>query len=230
MTRYLDVKQGDEEWLDARTGIPTASEFHNLVTPLWKVKTGAAVETYLHKKIAERCMGRAPLDYSGGAMEQGSVREGEALPWYKFAYKKGGVRRGFWITDDGSVGASPDGVFDDGTGIEIKCPAWHTHVGYRLAGGVPPQYLPQVQGGMYVTGLKRWVFLSYVAPIRRLRKDADEREGDDRFETKKMEQHVVEVERDPKAMDALAKALAAFNERLRAGYERMVDINGGEPR
>ena len=46
-------------------------------------------------------------------------------------------------------------------GLEIKCPAPHTHVGYLLDGDLPKDYIPQVQGSMYVTGLPHWTFMSY---------------------------------------------------------------------
>ncbi len=208
MSRYIDVKQGDQEWLDARMGIPTASEFNALVSPSWKVRTGEGPETYLVKKLAERWFGRPLMSWYGGMLEQGSIMESEARPWYEFTY---GVRVrpcGFFTTDDGAVGASPDGVFDDGTGIEIKCPAWHTHIKWLLDGGLPKQHAAQVQGSMYVTGTERWQFLSYCRGLPAL---------------------IVTVERDEQAMAALAEALLAFNERLKAGYERLVQANGGQP-
>ena len=52
--KILDVVQGSEAWLRARAGIPTASEFGNLVTPLWKIRSGDMVDGYLSRKLAER--------------------------------------------------------------------------------------------------------------------------------------------------------------------------------
>jgi hypothetical protein len=37
----------------------------------------------------------------------------------------------------------------------------HTHVGYLLAGGLPADYIPQVQGSMLITGFMAWNFMSY---------------------------------------------------------------------
>ena len=34
-------------------------------------------------------------------------------------------------------------------------------VGYLLRGVLPTDYIPQVQGSMYVTGFKSWSFISY---------------------------------------------------------------------
>ena len=215
MARYLDVQQGEQEWLDARMGIPTASEFGNLVTPTWKVRKGEMVETYLAKKLAERWFGRPLAAWYGGMMEQGSIMESEARPWYAFTHGVKVEPCGFFTTDDGSAGASPDGLFgepenvaEDG-GIEIKCPEWHTHIKWLLAGGLPAQHAAQVQGTLYVVGCDHWRFLSYCRDLPPL---------------------VVDVPRDPQAQEAIAEALAAFNERLAAGYERMCEINGGGPR
>ena len=56
------VTQGSEAWLKLRLGHPTASEFHNLITPLWKVKDGEGPKTYLAEKLAEHLTGRPLLD------------------------------------------------------------------------------------------------------------------------------------------------------------------------
>jgi Na+/alanine symporter len=52
-----EAGQGSVEWMQARSGIPTASEFDALVTPKWKVKTGDGPKTYLAKKLAEWWLG-----------------------------------------------------------------------------------------------------------------------------------------------------------------------------
>lgn len=46
-------------------------------------------------------------------------------------------------------------------GIEIKCPAPHTHVKYLSEGVIPKEYRAQVYGSMFATGFKKWVFMSY---------------------------------------------------------------------
>jgi hypothetical protein len=141
--RVIDVKQNTLEWFDARCGIPTASELDALITPLGKVRTGDGVDTYLAKKLAERWRGEALPSAGSWAMEQGSIREDEAIPWYQFEYDRPVQRVGFITSDDGQIGCSPDGMFTDGTGIEVKCPEVHTHVGYLLDGGLPKAYVAQ---------------------------------------------------------------------------------------
>lgn len=46
-------------------------------------------------------------------------------------------------------------------GLEIKCPAAHTQVKYLFGNKLPTEYILQVQGSMWVTGLDEWDFLSY---------------------------------------------------------------------
>ena len=43
-----NCQQGSTEWFQARRGVISASEIDALVTPLWKVRTGEGVQTYLH--------------------------------------------------------------------------------------------------------------------------------------------------------------------------------------
>ena len=85
--KIVDCIQGSEKWLLARAGIPTASEWDALITPEGKPRTGQGRETYLMQKVAEKVMGYPAQSYGGGAMEQGSILEGEALPWLEKAYR-----------------------------------------------------------------------------------------------------------------------------------------------
>lgn len=187
--KIVQCTQGKTDWLQARCGLPTASEFDSLVTPLWKARTGEGPENYLLKKVAERVMGYPMESFFGGAMEQGALLESEAIPFYEGVFGVEIQRVGFCTTDDGRIGCSPDGLIGDDNGIEIKCPEPHTHVKYLLGGVVPKDYVAQVQGAVYVTGRPRWTFLSYSRFFPPL---------------------IVHVERDPIAQEALDKALKSF--------------------
>ena len=212
--KIVKMKRQSEDWLRARAGIPTASEFSNLVTPLWKIRTGDMVATYLHKKLAERWIGgHLPSTYGGGALEQGTLREPKAIRWYEHRTHRDLLpipddQTWFATSDDGRMGCTPDGMLDDGSGLEIKCPDLHTHCGYLLDGELPEQYRAQVQGSMLVTGAKSWGFLSFCPKFPPL---------------------LLTVARDEKAMEALAAALQAFNDRLDEGFERLVELNDGLP-
>ena len=157
-----DCLQGSAQWFKLRAGIPTASEFHRLVTPKWKIKTGDGPHTYMCEKLAEAWTGMPlPQVASFGALEQGTILEEEALPFYELTEGHALTRVGFITADSGRIGCSPDGMLDDGTGIEIKCPQAQTHVSYLLDGVVPDDYLAQVHASMLVTGAPVWRFMSY---------------------------------------------------------------------
>lgn len=183
------VTQGSEAWLKLRLGHPTASEFDNLVTPLWKIKTGDGPHTYLCDKLAECLTGRVLEKGGSWAMEQGSILESEAIPFYEFTYEQEVKRMGYCTTDDMRIGCSPDGLIGEDGGIECKCPLPQTHIRYLLEGGVPKDYLAQVHGAMFVTGRPWWVFLSYCRGLPPL---------------------VVRVERDEKIQATLREALDGF--------------------
>lgn len=185
-----NVQQGTPEWLELRLGLPTASEFHNLITPLWKTKTGEGPNTYLCRKIVEKVCRHIDEDFGGGfAMEQGFILEHEAIPWFEFAHDVAVERVGFCTTDDGRVGCSPDGLIGEDGGIEMKCPLPHTHLKYLLAGTLPADYAAQVHGSMYVTGRPWWMFVSY---------------------SRKFPALVIKVERDEKIQAAIHEALTGF--------------------
>ena len=157
-----DVKQGSEEWFKLRAGIPTASEFGQLLTPLFKVREGEMPKTFVQKKLAEAWMGGPILGFGGSfMMEQGQVVEQEARPFYELTCGEEVTTVGFCTTDDGTVGCSPDGLIGEDGGIEIKCPEPQTHVKYLLNGVLPDDYAAQVHGALFVTGRPWWRFISY---------------------------------------------------------------------
>ena len=198
--KIIDCKQGTDEWIRARAGIPTASEFDNLITPLWKTRTGEGPDTYLFRKLAERCMG-IPLQSGGSwAMDQGTILETEALPWVMFTHDVEIKRVGFVTTDDGRIGCSPDGLIGEDGGIEAKCPQPDTHLKYLVHGVVPKDYLAQVHGSMFVTGRPWWFFLSYSRQFPPL---------------------LIKVQRDEAVMKAMKSALDEFLERFDTLYAKI---------
>lgn len=171
-----DCKQGSPEWHALRLGIPTASEFDALITPEWKIRTGAGPETYLYSKLCEKVLGFAP-EAGAWAMEQGVILEQEARPFFEFTRETPVRVVGFCTTDDGRIGCSPDGLIGNNGGIEIKCPQPHTHLRYLLQGTLPKEYAAQVHGSMLVAGRDWWYFMSYSRqfPPLILRVERDER-------------------------------------------------------
>ncbi len=165
-----NCQQGTLEWTKLHFGIPTASGLDNLLTPEFELRKGEMPKTYVYKKVAEKLQGRPLIDLSASSfmLEQGMIIEEEARPWYALEYDKKIKQVGFITTDDGRFGCSPDGLIDaydpvDGLqcGIEIKCPSAPVHVKYLVNGALPKEYAAQVMGSMFVTGFKKWMFVSY---------------------------------------------------------------------
>lgn len=203
-----DVVQGSVDWLLLRSGIPTASEWDALITPLGKIRTGDGVKTYLNKKLAEWWLGGPISTFYGGGMEQGNILEEEARPFYTALTGEKIRQVGFITNDEGTFGCSPDGLIEDG-GIEIKSPEVHTHVGFLLNKELPKDYFAQVHGSMHVTGAKWWKFFSY-------------RRGLPPF--------IIKVDRDEAIQETLADALFQFNEYLEDAKNQLIVINGGPPK
>lgn len=198
-----DVKQGSDEWLALRLGKPTASEFDALISPLWEIRKGEGPKTYLYNKLTERLLGRPLDDGNSFAMEQGSILESEAIPFYEFSNDVRVTRVGFCTTDDGRIGCSPDGLIGEDGGIEVKCPKPETHLKYLMQGGVPKEYRAQVYGSMLVTGRKWWKFMSYSRQFPAL---------------------VVHVERDEEIMATMQEALDGFLTAFDIGMERIAAL------
>lgn len=195
-------------WLKQRAGIPTASEFDALISPLGKVRTGQGPLTYVHRKCAEALLKAPVVDFSTFAVEQGALIESEAIPFAKLEYDLPIKRVGFITTDDGRIGCSPDGLIGDDCGIEIKCPQLPTHIEYLLAGALPPEHVAQVQGSMLVTGFSHWRFLSY---------------------SRKLPPLMLDVPRDEKFQASLKEALDRFLEMFDAAMNRIKSLKSATP-
>lgn len=162
------MPQASPEWWEARRGIPTASNFHKVISAKapFDMKPGGS-NSYAAELVAETaCLNPnyfTERDAISRNRETQYGRDTEPIARQWIAMKLGEPvgQIGFITTDDGFLGCSPDGLTAT-DGIEIKCPRLDTHAKYRLKPNeVPKDYLPQVHGSLLVTGLKRWHFVSY---------------------------------------------------------------------
>lgn len=200
--------QNSLEWLQARSGVLTASEFSELVDTKFEMRTGEMPKTLLARKLAEKWLGHPLPGWTTVDMEIGTMLEEEAIPYFSLETGQEVQRVGLVTTDDGRAGASPDGLIGKDGGLECKCPRAETHVKYLLAGKVPNDYLAQVHGGMFVTGRDWWKFMSYSRHLPAL---------------------ILHVEADEEIQLALGTAIEKFLGALDAGYDRLCEINGGPP-
>ena len=146
------IDHGSAAWYTARLGIPTASNFHKIVTP----KTGepsAQAAKYMYRLIAERLLNEPTDDELGYVqwVDHGKAQEPNAVAQFQFNIATRPLEPGgFVTTDDGRLGCSPDRLFPGHKeAVEVKCPAPWTQIQYLLE-GPDDNYRPQVQGQMLV--------------------------------------------------------------------------------
>ncbi|MFK3558301.1 YqaJ viral recombinase family protein [Pasteurella multocida] len=156
----LDCEQGTEEWLVARLGIPTATGIKNIVSASGQRSSGYI--SYLAELVAESIEG-ASESFKSQAMERGNALEPSARMAYEFITGNNVVQvGGVYLNEKKELMISPDGLIPElRKGVEIKCPKMKTHIKYLLCGGVPSEYIIQVQSALWVTGYETWDFVSY---------------------------------------------------------------------
>ncbi len=164
----LDVEQGSEEWLKARCGIPTASNFDKIVTT--KGEPSKQAKKYMNQLAGEKITGVPAENFKSAYMERGKEVEEEARNFYNLVADAEIQCVGLVYGDDTkSYSCSPDGLLGVDGGFEVKCPAIFTHVEYLLKGVLPLDYFQQVQGNLFVTGRKWWDFFSYYPGLKPLK-------------------------------------------------------------
>ena len=165
------MEQGSPEWLAIKAGKISGSRF-KAVMALHK-RTGKPnrprldliadlrreLETGLLTSIE-------PNEY----MAHGTRCEPIACALYAFTHDVD-VQHAAWIPHPSIeyVGFSPDGLVGDDGMVEIKSPALEPrHTRTVDSGKCPDDYLPQVQGGLWVTGRAWCDFVSFWEPTHDL--------------------------------------------------------------
>lgn len=160
---YEDLPQGEQEWLEARAGLVTASTVGQLITPAKKqLSKSEAAKSLMHTLIAERITGRVEPIATSRAMERGTLDEPYARAIYAEHYAPV-TEVGFIVNDDHGykMGYSPDGLVGDDGLIEIKSRSQRIQLQTVLRDEVPAGNMAQMQMGMLVTGRKWCDYISY---------------------------------------------------------------------
>jgi hypothetical protein len=200
----LDVQQGGAEWLKARLGIPTASNFEKVLTPATR-KPSTQANGYMRQLLAEWLIGVPHESETSGFMERGTELEPAAAAWYAHDRDVDVQEVGLVLRDDRMVASSPDRlVGEDGT-LEIKCPSAATHVGHLLDG--MGGHVGQIQGALWLTGRQWCDLISYHPDLPAV---------------------VVRVGRDEEYIAALDAAVSTFVRHMLATRERLLAM-GCEP-
>ncbi len=151
-------EQGTTEWQQARCGVVTASNFKLVLTK----GGGKTRKAYMMRLAEEIRTGQPTESYWSDAMRRGTDLEPHARKAYEIETGHDVKEVGITFLDEKRrVGASPDGLINHDGGLEIKCPLISTHTKYLQSGYIPSQYMPQVQGNLWVSGREWWDFASF---------------------------------------------------------------------
>ena len=154
--KIIDCVQGSDEWFAARLGKVTGTGFAKVLAK----GQGKTRKSYMIQLAAERLTGLAQESYSNAAMEWGTEHESDARIRYEMVNDVSVLLAGFVELSD-EIGTSPDGLVDDEGLLEIKCPNSTTHIETIMSNKVPSQYIPQIQGGMWVAERQWCDFVSF---------------------------------------------------------------------
>ena len=150
-----DVEQRSPSWYALRCGIPTASEFSNIVTS--SGEASKSLSGYALTLAAELYAGRPVDEFAATAyMERGREMEAQAIAFYEFMRDVTVAPVGFVTDDARSEGCSPDGFVGDDGLAEVKCLKAKNHVAailyHQKNDQCPPDYIQQAQGQMMICG------------------------------------------------------------------------------
>ena len=157
--KVYNFEQRTPEWYEVRLGRPTASNFGKILTATGKPSTQS--EGLINSLVQELISGQMEWSEPNEWMQRGIDLEPQACAMYEFITGNKVEHVGFCLHDDIDAGCSPDGLIGEDGGLEIKCPAPNTHIGYLRDNKCPSKYLLQVQGSMWVTGRQWWDFMSF---------------------------------------------------------------------
>ncbi len=200
----IQCHQGTPEWLQARAGVITASEFATAVSVLTRTSgskkagdpTGAS-DRYAADIAIERISGR-PYGEPPKAwiLERGHELEELARMEYEGQTGNLAEEHGVCKSDDGWFGYSTDGLVDA---------KWHgdsiidsTKILAMWQSGDVSEYMHQMQGGMWLTGAKWCDFVMYAPDLEKCGKAL----------------YVKHIERDEEFIAAMELKLVEFMHRV----------------
>ncbi len=164
----VTCQQGSEQWLQARAGVTTASNFR--IARSRKRGGGDWSDTAL--KLA---FGTAIERISGASLNEGhetwQMRRGHELePDARIAHQADiGVYVqpvGMVLSDDRAFGASADGWIGEDGGAEYKCLISPDELRTTLIDHDLEKYTDQVQGNLWLSGRKWWDFCIYCPALK----------------------------------------------------------------
>lgn len=200
------IEQRSAEWRQQRAGKFTGSRFADVLAR--NKKTGDKLKAWhdlVWQIVVERMTGEPVEGPQGFALQWGTDVEPFARESYELETGLSVVESEFIQHPKFDfVGCSPDGLVGDVGGLEMKCPKSSIVHLERFVSGVPDEYIPQIQGCMWVTGRDWWDFVS--------------------FDPRMPESHrmlIVRVNRDDAFIASLAVAVAEAEDAVKTLLDRV---------
>jgi hypothetical protein len=193
---FRDIEQNSDEWKRLRAGIPTASEFKELLAK----GEGKSRRSLMRRLAGERVTGEAEATFENAATQRGHLLEDDARRTYALvADLPAPLEQVAFVKNFGS-GCSPDSLIGDVGGLEIKTAKPSVLIDIFERDQVPTEHIAQVQGSMWITE-RAWWDVCIFWP--------------------KMPTFVRRVQRDTAYIANLAREVAEFNRELDALVERV---------
>lgn len=168
-----------DKWLKEKEVCFSGSEFYRLMTDEESRELSKGAKTYVIEKVLQSETEQDKRVLKTASIEWGNDNELEAVNEFirktgKVVYNIGEDQE--FIKVSKHVGATPDGLIGKYEGLETKCPDSKTHYEWLrfLNNGNFKEYLKnyywQIQGCLYVTGRKKWYFVSYDPRFKNIEK------------------------------------------------------------
>lgn len=157
----VTCQQGSPEWLAARLGLPTASEFASIMAKGRGGSESRTRQTYLYKLAGEIITGEPMESFGNAHMERGRLMEKEARSYYEFMTDATCEPVGF--IRNGRKGASPDALIGANGLVEIKTKLPHLLIEALLRDEFPPEHKAQCQGQLWVAE-REWIDIAVYWP------------------------------------------------------------------
>ena len=162
-----ELEQRSDAWRTVRAGIPTASQFGNLLTPTGKLST--SIDAYAVDLANEVYLDEAEPDgwQGNGWTDRGEELEIDAIAYYQMMNDAPVEQVGFVTDDKKQVGCSPDALVGPDGMLEIKALKAINHTialhEYEKTGECPKKYRAQTQGQMMICE-RKWCDLLFYHP------------------------------------------------------------------
>jgi hypothetical protein len=164
----VHCQQASDEWWEHKRAVPSASNFHRIVTSTGKLSKQS--DGYIAELIAEVASFNPKFFTTRGteAMRNGQTTEPEARRFYEMERGVDVEQVGVCFSDDERFCCSPDGLVEPDGGLELKCPSLPVMAEYLMDNRLPLEHKAQVHGCLIVTGRAWWDYLAYAPGLKPL--------------------------------------------------------------